>query len=341
MLLRVGEPYKKVLADETARNLRTLPQLSLVLTLPIRGSTPDRVRLLVITKDVWSLRLGWNIAVGPGGIESLLIQPTETNIAGSHQTVYATFTMDSGAYSLGGGYRNPRLEGHRLTFLADGNVYVNRALGSAEGSFGTVSIQRPLFSADPWAWITGVTWNDQVVRRFIDTTLDTFGPNAIPYQYRQRSIRESAEATRSFGWRQKKNDITFGFEINRNLFHTEGDSSYPSSAVQSFVTQVLPVSDTRVGPYAQWHSYTSDFMRILDFETLGLQEDYRLGHDVWLRVYPVTTALGSSRNFFGTYAAAQYTARISDGLGAPRWSPPPKLSRRASATLRSARTSAS
>jgi len=75
------------------------------------------------------------------------------------------------------------------------------------------------------------------------------------------------------------------------------------------------VSDTRVGPFAQWRSYTTNFLRVLDFETLALQEDYRLGHDVWVRVYPVAAALGSSRTFFGTYAAAQYTLRIGrDGL---------------------------
>jgi len=30
--------------------------ISLVISVPTKGSTPDRVRLLVVTKDVWSLR---------------------------------------------------------------------------------------------------------------------------------------------------------------------------------------------------------------------------------------------------------------------------------------------
>src|SRR5262249_2062677 len=56
------------------------------------------------------------------------------------------------------------------------------------------------------------------------------------------------------------------------------------------------------------------FMRVLDLETLALQEDVRLGHDVWLKIYPITHALGSSRTFLGTYAAAQYTVPLGDGL---------------------------
>src|SRR4051812_20271212 len=57
VLLPPGARYEKELVDETARNLRALPQLSLVLCVPIQGSAPGKVKLLVITKDVWSLRL--------------------------------------------------------------------------------------------------------------------------------------------------------------------------------------------------------------------------------------------------------------------------------------------
>src|SRR5690606_27819008 len=57
MLFRVGMPYDPVRIQETERNLRALRQLSLVLLVPARGSAPDRVRVLAIVKDTWSLRL--------------------------------------------------------------------------------------------------------------------------------------------------------------------------------------------------------------------------------------------------------------------------------------------
>src|SRR4051812_20652940 len=40
LLLEPGMPYREVLAAETARNLRELVQLSIVLIVPTRGSTP-------------------------------------------------------------------------------------------------------------------------------------------------------------------------------------------------------------------------------------------------------------------------------------------------------------
>jgi len=53
---------------------------------------------------------------------------------------------------------------------------------------------------------------------------------------------------------------------------------------------------------------------VLDFQTLGLQEDYRLGHEAYLRVYPMPRALGSSSDELGIYAALNYTLPLRDGL---------------------------
>jgi hypothetical protein len=51
-----------------------------------------------------------------------------------------------------------------------------------------------------------------------------------------------------------------------------------------------------------------------DLDTLALQEDYRVGYDWWLRAYPVTRAVGSSRDFLGLDTFAQYVLPISDGF---------------------------
>lgn len=61
-------------------------------------------------------------------------------------------------------------------------------------------------------------------------------------------------------------------------------------------------------------SYRSDFLRTLDVEILGLQEDFRLGPDVAAKLYPIVQALGSTRNVLGADVAAQWTARLGDGF---------------------------
>ncbi len=320
MLLVRGDRWQQTLVDETARNLRRLSQLSLVLCVPLTGSAPDKVRLLAITQDVWSLRFNSDVKYGPGGLESLLIQPTESNLFGAHQTVYGRFTMLPLSYSLGAGYVVPRVVGRRLSLVTDANIIINRQTGTPEGSFGSASIARPLYSAlTEWAWAVGVSWRDEVIRRYVNAHLSAYDaklgtPNGrVPYEYRGQRITESAAVTRSFGW-ATKNDFTTGVELNRRGYHTGDLPGIDPAAVRQFVASRVPVSDTRAGPFVQWHGYKTDFVRVLDFESLGLQEDFRLGHDLWVRAYPVSDAIGSSRSFVGVYAAAQYTVALGDGL---------------------------
>ena len=74
LLFKQGDAYQKRVIDESARNLRGLTQLSLVLAVPLVGSAPDRVRVLIITKDVWSLRLQWDLALANAGVERFVMQ---------------------------------------------------------------------------------------------------------------------------------------------------------------------------------------------------------------------------------------------------------------------------
>ena len=52
----------------------------------------------------------------------------------------------------------------------------------------------------------------------------------------------------------------------------------------------------------------------LDYQTLGLQEDFYRGHEITVKVYPVLTALGSSRDLLGVQAGALYAVPILDGV---------------------------
>jgi hypothetical protein len=324
VLSHVGDLYNHLIADETARNLRGLSQLSLVVVVALKGSTPNSVLLVVITKDVWSLRLAWNVAVTPGGVESLEVQPSETNLAGTQQTVLADWLYDPKTNTFGLGYVAPRVDGRRLRLFADANVIIDHN-GQVEGSLGAISIARPLFSTrTEWSWGIGASWADDVVRRFVNAHVATFNYlptgqttvptiDQVPYEYREQRVTETAAFTRSFGWEHKR-DFTFGIEFNRRAFMPTDTAGYDPAAVSDFEKLRVPVSDTRAGPVAQFHAYTANFVRVLDFDTLSLQEDYNVGYDFVARVYPITTALGSSRNFLGTFAGGRYTWGFEDAL---------------------------
>lgn len=320
VLLSPGEPYRKILADETARNLRALPQLSVVIAVPVRGSRPDSVVLLVITKDVWSLRLNSDVQYSSGGLEKLVLQPSETNLLGTHHTISARYELDPAAWALGGQYTIPRISRYQLQATAQANVIVNRETGDAEGSFGGFALGRQLLSARaPWSWSTSTAWLVQTTRRFVNARLATYDADvtpendALPFAYRTRRLVHRTGVTRSFGW-AIKNDFTLGAEYDYREYEVPNAPDVDPIAVEEFRRERLPSDSTRLSPFAQYAGYTTNYLRVLDFETLGLQEDYRLGHSFLLKLYPASAELGSSRTLIGVFAAAQYTIPFIDGL---------------------------
>jgi hypothetical protein len=317
LLVREGEPYRQVLVDETIRNLRRLPQLSAILVVATKGSTPDRVGIVVITKDVWSLRLNWSLSLTPGGVELFEAQPAEWNFLGTHQTLSGIFAYQPLAYTFGLGYEAPRLGTSRVAVRASAAVIVNHSSGAAEGSLGSVIAGQPLYSAlTEWAWDASASWRDQLVPKYQDAKLVPFVDNAtgqsLPDEYRARQYLTTYELTRSFGC-DVKHDVMLAAGIDMQQYRVD----FPGVDKQTrddLIAYHVQRSDTRVGPSIQYHGYTKRYVRVIDFDTLALQEDYRLGHDVVLSVYPSFRALGSTRDVLGFYAALQYTFAVRDGL---------------------------
>ncbi|HMR09644.1 MAG TPA: BamA/TamA family outer membrane protein, partial [Polyangiaceae bacterium] len=249
-----------------------------------------------------------------------LLQPAEENVVGTHTMVGGLFVLEPATYSLGAQFIDRRVAGSRIQGIVSANLIFNRDSGSAEGSFGSFAYGTSLFSSETeWAWRTLVTWRQEVFRSFIGADQRTFdaaitpADDRIPYEYDSSRYYGAYLLTRSFG-RRLKNDLSFGLEVDHRKAKPTQLSGADPLAAREFVATELPVNDTRFSPLLQARSYTSDYSRVLDFETLGLQEDYRVGHELVFRVYPAFRDVASSRSMLGTFAAAGYTAPFGDGL---------------------------
>jgi hypothetical protein len=339
VLLRPGERFDRARLEESERNLRAHRQLSVVLIVPTKGSEPDRVRLLVVTKDVWSLRVNWEPTFyndpedGQLKVRSLVLQPSEENFVGRHKILNGTVALAPLNYSVGLGFRDPRIAGSRLATSMAANVIVNCNTNRAEGSTGGFLYGKPLYSMrTKWAWGAGMTWSDGYVRpqgavgqslcngqrpRSVVFAPSAADPNAssvsIPYEFHQNVLRGEVSVTRSFGIRFK-NDVTFGLEADRRVYRGPPELATAGLAVQQQFAGLMPVSDTRIGPFVQLHAFENRFLRTIDLETLGLQEDYLLGHDVWLRAYPAAQAAGSTRDLIGIGSGLAYTLPLASGF---------------------------
>jgi hypothetical protein len=405
-LLHVGKVYDPSLAAETERNLRAFGQLSVVLLVPIQGSTADTVRVLVVTKDVWSLRVSWQPSCVNGKLTSLSLAPAENNLFGTTQTVAGTFFLDPNNYFIGGRYYVPRIGGSRIRASVGGNAIFNCATNELEGAMGDLTYGQPLYSSHAkWSWQTAMTWSSSVVRGVTTredlavcdggrsgplsyptspfersrtlTAETTFRPNlpddtgnvmeplptagvpvveqngpmwerdqyTFPSEYRYERLRGQFVLTRSFNIENKVN-VSTGAEVDYRASSREPPSADDVSRERvqyeertpGLLTRIgeeeLPPDQTlfnaverayldprtlrprerRISPYAQVHAFSNSYRRIINYSTLGLQEDIQVGHDVYLRLYPALQPL-STRDMFGAFASAAYTGHYRGGFG--------------------------
>jgi hypothetical protein len=322
LLLREGDPYVQVLVDETARNMRSrMPlQISLVVIVPVKSKEPGNVDLLLITKDIWSLRLSFDMAFTPGGLENLILVPQETNFLGLHHTAQTRFQVQPETFTFGLGYKIPRFGYSWIGAAASASIFVNRRRSEPEGSSISLSAGQGLYSTRaPWAWDADVGYTVGVARRYSNAHVFLFDSRQtperdfIPFEYKSRSFSASAGVTRSFGW-GLKNNFSVTFNASTSEYDTFDLSAFSPAAAADFRRRALPTSESRVYPAFGWRTFTTNFLRTLDINTLALQEDFRLGHDVSATIYPVAKALGSSRDLIGVSAKAGYAIAIGDGL---------------------------
>jgi hypothetical protein len=345
VLMRVGSRYDQRLSDETERNLRALLMFSVVVALPVQGSMPDSVRYVVVTKDIWSLRVGWDGRFNQGVLDYLSLQPTESNLFGTGRQLFGSLEFGRRTYSVGGGFYEPRLAGSRTRILVRASAVVNCDSGEIEGSAGSFQYSRPLYSTlTPWSYSTAVSWTDgqgplnltgnlrgsicsvkaadEAISPPVESGRRAYYPNL--YFYDSQAFTQTF--TRSYGYRFKTN-LSFGLEATR-LAYGGADLSQVRAAptdvpgelteqelflVRRYYGRLLPIGDKRISPFFQISSYTTDYQRDINSETLGLQEDTSMGHVAYVRVYPALESLGSSRNMLGLDALASYALPVGSG----------------------------
>lgn len=313
LLFEAGERYDSERIQETLRNLQLLPQFGVVVIVALRGTEPGQVKVVVIVRDVWSLRLNYQFQGTPKSINYLFVNLSEDNLLGTRTRLGSIFTLQPDRYSIGALGVHPRVLGSKIDAYALGRVFVNVDSGKPEGSEAVLSVQRPLIAlSDKWAFLTGAGWTIEQTRFYSDRRL-VLSKEGIPLAYHTSVVRGGAEVTRSFGQRAKFN-LTWGVEAVSRQYSAKRAPDILPETHAAFVRHELPVSDTRYSPFFVLEHKTSRFLATRDVETLSLQESFALGQTAALRVYPALRAVGSSRDLLGTAAWLSYTWPWQGGL---------------------------
>lgn len=321
-IFKPGQPYRQEIIDETTRSLQDPDLTSVVVIVPVVAATPGAVDVLIVTRDVWSLRLNTNFVVEQGQLLALQASLSENNLFGWRKQASLVFDMDQGAIAVGPTYIDRNVAGTRLYFTSSARARFARRGGALEGSSSNTTLTYPLFSlASKWGASVGVSHFRGVLRGFQGNEIRLWDLEAtpdveerLPLVYRYRRFGTSASVTRQFGTRViQRVSAGHGFSVVRPSFTPDYPEADPAVRA-AFVREIFPRSERLSELSASWSMFTPRYFVYRDVDTFDLREDVRLGPRANAGLSRALRALGSEREFTGLSAGAGWSFGYLGGM---------------------------
>jgi hypothetical protein len=332
-----GEVWDQQRVDETARRLRDPLWTSVVAVVPVRSPNPGAIDVLIVTRDIWSLRFNTTYTYQQGRLTNLVTSLSENNLLGRRDVLSAALTMDQGAIAVGPLFIDKNLFGEHYDLRAQVSDIFTRddltkhsALHS-EGSQSTITLTRPLWSlATEWAAGVQFTHRYAIDRQFLGTKLRAFDyddpvtmeKTSFGRQYAMRRWTTSAYVTRQWG-SDVKYQLSFGHTITSQRPHPL--DAFPGTPAQraAFIARVLPRSEVTSVPFVEWVVFTPRYRTLRNIATFDLAEDTRIGPDLDVSLGYGLELLGSDRNFPRLSSTVGWTlpwardgfVRVAAGIG--------------------------
>ena len=319
VLLGPGALWDRDLVQESSRNLRGLLLFSVVLIVPVLTDSPAQIDLLVFVKDLWSLRLEWNIQSTGFGIDLLQGALTERNIAGLGKQGRLRFGMDRGKWSLGQSYTDPRLAGSRWAFMELADVVFPRGGGGPEGLVAQAVVARPLATtATRWGTALRGSFSTLYSRRFVGADLQrwddpgTLEAEDVPWEYRRQSWSLEGLVVRSFG-RALKTNLSLGAGVERRQ-HWLPDGLTSAAQQQRYAEWAyIPAEQEANYLIGRLHHFANRHEVFRDLDSYAISEDRRMGHDLDLVVRGAHGALLSPEDWLELTVQGGWRGEVAGG----------------------------
>jgi hypothetical protein len=190
-VIGAGEVWDQDRVEETARRLRDPLWSSVVVVIPVKSADPNQVDMLVVTRDVWSLRLNTRYTFQQNKLTDLTLALSENNIFGTRKVLAIAVDMDQGAIAMGPLFIDKNLLAQHIELRGRFDTIFNRdkflnnfpgldavredngeAAWDYEGTQSSISVTKPLWSlASKWGGGATFTHHYSTDRRFFGTTI--------------------------------------------------------------------------------------------------------------------------------------------------------------------------
>jgi len=297
-----GEVWDDDRVAESARRLHDPLYTSVVALVPVKSGEPGTVDLLVVTRDIWSLRLNTQYTFQQGSLTDLSFSLSENNFLGQRNVLAMGVAMDQGAIAVGPLFIDKNFLGKHLDVRVRADeIFTRRAVAmgdpqglqdggslNREGSAAAITVSRSLWSlASQWGYGGSLTWRNAVARSFVGTGIrryddpDTPADDMLPWEYRYKVFSLSGHVTRQWGTRFKQ-QLNLGYTVS-----TQRPSLLPTFSADpmlraDFARDVFPRSELVSQPYVEYSIFTPRYRTLRNVSTYALAEDLRIGPDAKL-----------------------------------------------------------
>jgi hypothetical protein len=336
-VIAAGEVWDQIRVEETGRRLRDPLWTSVVAVIPVRSATPGQVDVLIVTRDIWSLRLNTQYTYQQGKLTDLTMSFAENNFLGRRHVVAAGLTMDQGSIAVGPLFIDKNFLGKHLDLRARVDAILNRddLTGDgelhSEGTQSTITLSRPLWSlASKWAAGVSFTHRFAIDRQYRGTALRTFDytepasmmVTSFGREYTMRRWGTNAYVTRQWGGGLKQ-QLSLGHSYDHQRPRPLSDFAGDGSARAAFIAGVLPRSEVTSVPFVGYALFTPRYRTLRNITTFDLAEDARIGPDLDVSLGFGLRVLGSDEYFQRFSGLVGWTVpwardgfvRVAAGLG--------------------------
>lgn len=346
----VGDDYDDLLIEDARVELRDPAIYSTVVVVPIESEESECVELYVVTRDLWSLKIGFEPRMSGGVIEFLGISVQETNFLGLNDTIGVDFALEQGSWEIGPIWQADWFMSRNLKVMEQFRLIFDRESGGYEGTTNTFQLAKPLRSSwDRRAWYVNAHHRSGRGRVYDGASIhrvgirDPYTGALVEVDERWDDLTVTAEAgyTRSYGLRYKHN-LTAGIFVDaRDASPAPMDDTVPEYILRIFADERLPRSERAIGLHGKWDFYRNKYTYLTNYNSFAVSEAYRMGIASTASVrYSEPGLLADVRYLAGELGVGYLKplgadAFISAGVvGGLRWSKDGVVDRRLESSLR-------
>jgi len=271
LLFAEGDPYDQEILAESERLLRSLGFFYDVWVLPV-GYERNRVEILVVTRDVWTLGVGAGFT-REGGDNTLQFSVRDSNFLGTGRLLEAKYTDDAERSSYRLRYHDTGLLGSRVQLRV-------KLEDRDDGHRRTLDLERPFYALDS-RWAAGTSWfSDLKETRLYSEGLQVhrFEQETSLFEIRGGLSRGGVEG-RAVRW-------TAGYTYREDRF----------APLRRWRPNPIPEDRVVSYPWIEVERVRNDFVTLRNMDRIARSEDFNLGMKFHARLGVSTESLGAYKD---------------------------------------------